>query len=164
MLVVGAIVAIVLISSSGSQPAKSAAPASGASAEAASGGSGATGAAGSHVTLNKSIRLSSPSGAATPSGAADVATVAGRQELALEAHKLPPTHGFDYVVWLYNSQGQFEALGKAPAVGSNGVLAPSAVELPQNADIYHQVIITKETSERPTHPGEIVLHGPFALH
>jgi hypothetical protein len=36
--------------------------------------------------------------------------------------------------------------------------------LPQNASSYHQLLITKETTEHPGQPGEAVLTGPFSLH
>jgi len=36
--------------------------------------------------------------------------------------------------------------------------------LPPNASLYHQLIVTRETSTHPAHPGPIVLSGTFALH
>jgi hypothetical protein len=36
--------------------------------------------------------------------------------------------------------------------------------LPTNAGLYHQLIVTRETSTHPSHPGEIVLRGTFGLH
>jgi hypothetical protein len=36
--------------------------------------------------------------------------------------------------------------------------------LPSNAANYHQMLLTRETSNSPTHPGPIVLSGAFSLH
>jgi hypothetical protein len=36
--------------------------------------------------------------------------------------------------------------------------------LPANAGRFRHMIVTRETSERPTKPGPIVLEGDFALH
>jgi hypothetical protein len=87
-----------------------------------------------------------------------------RYVIALAAEHLAPTQGFFYAAWLYNSPGQAYALGKAPSVSSNGQLKPVAQALPPSAGDYQQLLITKETSERPSQPGETVLSGPFSLH
>jgi hypothetical protein len=81
----------------------------------------------------------------------------------LAAEHLPPTSGFYYAVWLYNSPSSYEALSKSPPVRSDGRLQGGSL-LPSNAGSYHQMILTRETSERPTRPGPIVLRGSFALH
>jgi hypothetical protein len=36
--------------------------------------------------------------------------------------------------------------------------------LPADAAKYHEMIVTKETNERPTRPGQVVLRGSFGLH
>ena len=36
--------------------------------------------------------------------------------------------------------------------------------LPGNAGSYREMIVTRETSERPSTPGPIVLRGSFGLH
>ena len=56
-----------------------------------------------------------------------------------------------------------EALSKSPPVRSDGRMQGGSL-LPSNAASYHQMILTRETSERPTRPGPIVLRGSFALH
>ncbi len=73
-----------------------------------------------------------------------------------------PTHGFFYAVWLYNSPTSHEALSKSPPVGSSGTLQGGAL-LPANAGEYHTMLLTRETTDRPSHPGPIVLSGPFSL-
>ena len=66
-------------------------------------------------------------------------------------------------MWLYNNASSFEALSKSPPVGADGRLQGGSL-LPPNASNYNQMIITRETSQRPTSPGPIVLRGPFGLH
>ena len=163
---VAAIVAILLIGTSGSGTSKSASAPSGAASgdeHPASGSTGATGATGSAPKLDKQIRLSAADSSSQATGVVDVASVSGRHVLAIEAQRLPPADGFHYVLWLYSSPTQFEALGKA-TVGPNGELAAAAVELPPHAANFHEVILTKETGHSPSHPGEVVLRGDFALH
>jgi hypothetical protein len=81
----------------------------------------------------------------------------------LAAERLAASRGFFYAVWLYNSPGSFEALSKSPPVGSDGRLQGGAL-LPANAGNYHQMIVTRETNQRPGSPGPIVLRGEFSLH
>jgi hypothetical protein len=81
----------------------------------------------------------------------------------LAAEHLTPSNGFFYAIWLYNSPSSYEALSKSPPVGSDGRMQGGSL-LPSNAASYHQMILTRETTERPTHPGPIVLRGSFALH
>ena len=81
----------------------------------------------------------------------------------LAAEHLAPTQGFYYAVWLYNSPSSYEALSKSPPVRSDGRMQGGSL-LPSNAGSYHQMILTRETGERPTRPGPIVLRGSFALH
>ena len=35
--------------------------------------------------------------------------------------------------------------------------------LPANAGSYHKILLTRETSTKPSHPGPIVLSGSFSL-
>ncbi|MHB8492195.1 MAG: sigma factor-like helix-turn-helix DNA-binding protein [Solirubrobacteraceae bacterium] len=169
IIAIGVVVAILVTALSSEGPATrhpAGANAAGESqaAGSAGGGTSATGTtASTQGKLDATIRLSAPAGGKA-TGGADVGTVSGRYELAIAAERLAPTNGFNYVVWLYNSATQFEALGRAPAVGSNGVLPASAVSLPSSAGTYRQLIVTREPGEHPTHPGEIVLQGAFRLH
>jgi hypothetical protein len=158
LIVVAAVVAIVLASTSGGGSARAK---SGATAAAGTTGSSAAGAG--QVRLNKQIKLTPPSGGSAL-GAAAVLSESGRYVVALAAEHLRPTQGFFYAAWLYNSPSQAFALGKAPSVSSSGQLKPVAQALPENAGQYHQLLITKETNEHPSQPGETVLSGPFSLH
>ena len=80
----------------------------------------------------------------------------------LAAEKVPPTNGFFYAVWLYNSQNSFEALGKSPPVTADGRMQGGAL-LPDNAASFHRMIVTRETSNKPPHPGPIILSGSLKL-
>ena len=68
-----------------------------------------------------------------------------------------------YFVVIKAQRNSAEALSKSPQVGSDGRLQGGAL-LPANAANYRRMLLTRETSERPTHPGPIVLSGAFALH
>ena len=76
---------------------------------------------------------------------------------------MPPSSGFFYAVWLYNSPTSNEALGRSPTVSSDGRLQGGAL-LPADAAHYTRLVVTRETNEHPTRPGPIVLSGAFALH
>jgi len=160
LILVGAIVAIVVTSTSGGGASAGAKGQS----SAAVGSTGATGSTGtSQVHLNKQVKLTSPNGGSAV-GAAAVLSESGKYVLALAAEHLPASQGFFYAAWLYNSPTDAYPLGKAPSVSANGQLAPVAQALPESAGHFHQLILTRETSEHPTSPGETVLVGPFSLH
>jgi hypothetical protein len=80
----------------------------------------------------------------------------------LVAEKVPPTSGFFYALWLYNSPSSAEPLGKAPAVGSSHRLEGGGA-LPADAGAFHEVLLTRETSVHAAHPGPVVLRGRFSL-
>ena len=86
----------------------------------------------------------------------------GKHAFYISAEHLPPSKGFFYAVWLYNSPTSSRGLGRAPAVGASGRLEGGLL-LPSGAAKYHEMLLTKETTTTPTHPGTIVLKGPFAL-
>ena len=80
----------------------------------------------------------------------------------IAAEHLPPSSGFFYAVWLYNSPTSSVALGKIPPVSSNGQAQGGAL-LPANAGEYHEMLLTRETSEHASKPGPVVLSGTFSL-
>jgi hypothetical protein len=80
----------------------------------------------------------------------------------LAAEHLPPTSGFHYAAWLYNTPTDAYFLGGGTTVSSKGILK-AAQALPQNAAHYATIILTEEHEERPTQPGPIVLSGAFKL-
>jgi hypothetical protein len=113
-------------------------------------------------TVNKQIPLTSPDPASKAVGLAEVFSERGKHAFYIAAEHLPPSTGFFYAVWLYNSPTSALALSKSPAVSSNGRLQGGAL-LPATAGNYREMLLTRETSSRPTQPGPVVLRGAFSL-
>jgi hypothetical protein len=113
-------------------------------------------------TIDDSIVLKAPSAASKSVGAAYVLSKGSTLAFFIQAEHIPPAKGFYYAIWLYNSPTDFQPVTKSSAVGSNQRLEGIS-PLPTNARGFHSVLLTKETSKRPTHPGHIVLRGPFKL-
>ncbi len=161
-IVVAVIVAVVLIAGSGGGSSHSkTTPTSSASATTGSSATTATSTSGG-PTEDQRLTLTSPDPASKAAGVVEILSESGKHAFYLAAEHLPPSHGFFYAVWLYNSPSSHEALSKSPPVGSNGRLQGGAL-LPSNAGNFHTMLLTRETSERPTHPGPVVLSGPFSL-
>lgn len=114
-------------------------------------------------SLSKTIALTSIEPTLKANGTAYVLSQSGRRAFYVAARGLPASSGFFYAVWLYNSPSSSAPLGRAPTVGTDGRMEGGG-PLPTNAGNYNQLIITRETSTHPTHPGEIVLRGTFGLH
>jgi hypothetical protein len=114
---------------------------------------------------DKRITLSSPDSSSTSAGVAEVLSEGNQYAIYLAAQHLPQSKGkgFFYAVWLYNSPSSFEAVSRAPDVGSNGSVQGGAL-LPKDAAKYHTMLLTRETASTPTKPGPVVLRGAFALH
>ena len=113
-------------------------------------------------TVGPQLPLTSPSPSSKSSGAVVVLSEKGKRAFYIEAQNLPSTRGFYYAIWLYNSPTNAKALSRSPAVGSNHKLAGGSA-LPANAGSYHEILLTRETESRPTHPGKIVLRGAFRV-
>jgi hypothetical protein len=114
-------------------------------------------------TEDKRLSLTSPDPASKAVGVVEILSEGTKRAFYIAAEHLPPTRGFFYAVWLYNSPTSEQALSRSPAVGSSGRLQGGAL-LPANAGEYHKMLLTRETNERPTRPGPTVLSGTFALH
>jgi hypothetical protein len=160
------VVAVVLISSGGGK--KSASHTSTSTGTSTTGtsttGTSTTASTGkSKVNLNKTITLSPAESTLKATGKALVLSESGRYAFYIAARGLPPSSGFFYAVWLYNSPSSAKPLGRAPTVSAEGNMEGGG-PLPTNAANYGQLIITRETSTHPTQPGPIVMSGPFALH
>jgi hypothetical protein len=112
-------------------------------------------------TEDKRLSLTSP-GHGKAAGVVEILSEGSKRAFYLAAEHLPPSKGFFYAVWLYNSPTSHQALGRSPAVASNGRLQGGAL-LPANAGEYHTILLTREINERPARPGPTVLSGPFAL-
>lgn len=162
---VAAIVAavIILIVNSGGSSNKDNATVSSPSSTAGTGTATTTGPSGStgpHIDAQINLSPVSPSSKAL--AVANVISQGNQRAFALQAQGLDPTSGFAYAVWLYNSPGDALALGFAPAVKADGRMQAVGA-LPANVAHYRQLILTKETTARPTKPGTIVLAGALSL-
>jgi len=101
----------------------------------------------------------------SPNGAHSVGEVfilqeGSRRAYYIAAVGLPPTEGFFYALWLYNSPTDSRPLNRTPKVTSNGKLAGGAL-LPPGAEKYKEMLLTRETQVSPTpkKPGPVVLQG-----
>jgi hypothetical protein len=167
------VVAVVLITGGGGSSSHTASTSESASSTGTSSttpkSSGATGAAstgststGTGPTEVKRLTLTSPEPGSKAVGAVEILSEGSKHAFYLAAEHLPPSTGFFYAVWLYNSPTSHEAVSKSPPVTSSGTLQGGAL-LPANASDYHTMLLTRETTDRPSHPGPIVLSGPFSL-
>lgn len=95
-------------------------------------------------------------------GGIDVLSEGSKRAFYIEVEHLPPSRGFFYALWLYNSPHSFLPLSKSPPVGSNKRLAGGAL-LTAAAANYREILLTRETSTHPTHPGHVVMRGPFSV-
>jgi hypothetical protein len=159
------VVAVVLIAKGGGGGSHSS---SNSTAETETGTTSSTGSTGTQTGKakeDKRITLSSPDSASKSAGVAEVLSEGKQYAIYLAAQHLPQSKGkgFFYAVWLYNSATSFEAVSRAPEVGSNGSVQGGAL-LPKDAGKYHTMLLTRETASTPTKPGPVVLTGPFALH
>jgi hypothetical protein len=154
-IVVAIVVAVILISTSGGKGSST-------NTNTSSSKATTTTSAGK-PSLNKTISLSSPDPELKATGTAYVLSESGRSAFYITAQGLPPSSGFFYAVWLYNSPSSSTPLGRASSVGSDGRMQ-GGNPLPTNASLYHQLIVTREASTHPSHPGPIALRGTFALH
>jgi hypothetical protein len=116
---------------------------------------------GSKAKVTNQITLSPPEPSSKSIGIAEVLAEGSQHAIYVAAEHLPPTHGFVYVLWLYNSSSSAQAIGKT-TVNSTGRMQAGAL-LPANAGDYHQLLLTRETVEQPTQPNHTVLSGAFAL-
>jgi hypothetical protein len=151
-LLVAVIVAVILITGGGSSHAHKS------TASTAS----ATKSTGTGPKVNQRLTLKSPNPGSTTIAVVEILSEAGKRAFYVAAENLPPSRGFYYAIWLYNSPSSSEPLSRSPTVGSNERLAGGAL-LPANAGNYHEMLVTRETSSRPTHPGPVVLSGAFSL-
>jgi hypothetical protein len=159
-ILAGVIVAVILLTGSGgsSQGRSSSGP-----GHAATGASGPTAASTTKPIENKRITLTPTNPSSNAIGVAEVLSEGNKYAFFLAAEHLAPSRGFFYAVWLYNSPTSHEPVSRGPNVGANGRLQGGAL-LPADAGRYHTMLLTRETSTTPTHPGPVVLSGAFALH
>jgi sigma-70-like protein len=112
--------------------------------------------------VTQRLTIKSPDPRSRSIGVVEILTESGKRAFYIAAEHLPPSKGFFYAIWLYNSPSSSLPLSKSPPVGSNERLAGGAL-LPATAGEYREILLTRETSEHPTHPGHVILRGPFSL-
>jgi hypothetical protein len=160
-VIAAVVIIVVLLTSGGGSHGRARRPATGA------GGSATTSTSGTSATPRASetrrLTLTSPNPGGKAVGVAAVLQEGSTYAFYLAAERLAPSQGFFYAVWLYNSPSSYEALSRSPPVRSDGRLQGGAL-LPANAGNYHQMIVTRETNQRPGSPGPIVLRSEFGLH
>jgi Sigma-70, region 4 len=154
-ILIAVIVAVVLLTSGGGSSTKTSSTPTTAAA-------GTSTAAKKGPTVTARLALHSPNPASRSVGVVDVLTEGGKRAFFIEAQHLPASRGFFYAIWLYNSHTSALPLSRSPAVGSSHKLAGGAL-LPANAGDFREMLVTKETAGHPTHPGHVVLRGPFRL-
>lgn len=137
----------------------------GATGSGATGPTGATGPSSSVSTHSKALPLTPPAASGSKAlGVAYVLSEKGQRAFYVFTKGLPtPATGSFYAVWLEGSSGAAAyPLGSLPAAGSDGLIEGGG-PLPENASSYTRIIVTLETSHKPSHPGPTVLGGKFAL-
>lgn len=158
---VAVIVAVVVLVSSGGSGTST-----GKSAHKASTHTTATGAtsakSGKTPAVTSQLTLTATEPGSKAIGLAEVLAEGSQHAIIVAAEHLAPSNGFYYLVWLYNSPTNATPIGRAPTVGSNGRLQGGAL-LPSDAGAYEHILITRETSSRPSKPGPAVLEGKFSL-
>jgi hypothetical protein len=153
LIVAAAVVAVVLITTSGASSHHHAGTAAGTTS---------TATASSHPVETKRIPMTTGNRSSKTVGLMWIVQENNKYGYLFAAEHLPPSHGFFYALWLYNSPSNAQALNRVPTVGSSGQVQGAQV-LPTNAANYHHVILTRETSGNPARPGPVVLKGEFAL-
>jgi hypothetical protein len=162
-IVVVVVVAVILLTSGGKGSGANTNPSAAASATTGTTSTSSTSSSAAKPRIDKKLTLSAVQPESQAGGEAYVLSDGSRHAFYVAAHGLPPSHGFFYAVWLYNSPSSSAPLGRAPSVGSNGRLEGGG-PLPNNASDYAKLIVTHETSTHAHTPGTIVLSGAFALH
>ncbi len=164
-IVVVIVIAVIIVSSSGGKGSTPTTTA-GTSATTTTTGTGTSSTSTANApkaTLDSTIRLSSGEPSVNATGVAYVLSEGSRRAFYVTAQGLPPSNGFFYAVWLYNSPSNAKPLGRASSVGSNGQMQ-GGNPLPSDAGDYAKFIVTRETSTHPKEPGPTVLSGSFTLH
>jgi hypothetical protein len=167
------VVAIIIATSGGSNNSSSTPPAAAATTPATTGSTtpttstSTTPATGTSTTATQvvaQLTLTTPNGAKTPTGRAEIVKDGAQEGIVIVGAGVPAnTKHNAYAVWLSNGGSQNHLLGFVnPAVKSDGKLQTAGV-LPANAASYKEVLVTVETQPKPKAPGTIVLQGALSL-
>jgi hypothetical protein len=105
------------------------------------------------------VRLAAPSGMSTATGEAAISKTNGATSMQIDVHQVHGAHGH-YGLWLYSNPGHQHFLGfdVGPALSPHDTLY-GAASCPRNYRSYRELLITRQTSSKPTAPGTIVLEG-----
>ncbi len=150
-IVIVVIVAVVLLSSGGGSSGTSTGTGTGASTTASTGahttststsGTKSSSTTGSKASVTNQITLTPPEPSSKSIGIAEILAEGTQHAIYVAAEHIPPTHGFFYVLWLYNSPSSAQAIGKT-TVNSTARMQAGAL-LPANAGDYHQLLLTRE--------------------
>ena len=166
-IVVVVVVVVVLLTSSGGSSTSTGTSASattsahGHTTSSSTAGTKSSSTTGTKARVTNQLTLTPPESSSKSIGIAEILAEGSQHAIYVAAEHLPPTHGFFYVLWLYNSPSSAQAIGKT-TVGSTARLQAGAL-LPANAGDYRQLLLTRETVERPSQPGPTVLSGAFGL-
>ena len=113
--------------------------------------------------IEAQLNLQPPQG--TESDAAGVAVVATQGEqrvMQLIAQGLQQANrNRFYAIWLYTSQEKARNLGFPDPQPDKQGRMQAQFALPDNADEFSELVITRETQAEPKQPGEIVLRSPL---
>jgi hypothetical protein len=154
--IVAAVVAAVVLLTGGSGSSK---PGAGASAAVKTSSTATK----TGPTIDDQIKLAPTDHGSHTTGVVYVLSEGSKRAFFIQVQHIPATKGFYYAVWLYNSHTSELPLSKSPAVGSSHSFAGGS-SLPSNSGEFHEILLTRETNAHPTHPGPVVLRGPFSLH
>lgn len=110
------------------------------------------------------FNLTSPTGTKSPVGVAQVVKQGTSLGIVIVAKGVAANNHNAYAVWLSNgTPAGSKLLGFVnPAVKTDGALRTAGV-LPSGASSYKQVLITAETTAKPTAPGQVLLQGALSL-
>ncbi|MGH2913319.1 MAG: RNA polymerase sigma factor [Solirubrobacteraceae bacterium] len=162
-IVVAVVVAVILITSgSGGKSSGSGASTSSSTTGTHTTSTSTSASSGAKPKIDKKITLAAVEPSLKASGEAYVLSEGKRRAFYVTARGLPPSQGFFYAVWLYNSPSSSAPLGRSPTVGADGKLEGGG-PLPSNARDYAKIVVSRETSTHATRPTQIVLSGDFAL-
>jgi len=148
--------------SSGSTSTATTTPSTTSSTTSGKSGAGKSGSGKAAAPLTATLPLTPPDTTSKALGLVEVIAEGDEHAFILAAEHLPPTSGFHYAAWLYNTPTDAYFLGGGTTVSSKGTLK-AAQALPANAAHYATIILTEEHEERPKQPGPIVLSGAFKL-
>jgi hypothetical protein len=161
---VGIVVALIILVLTGTlgdnkdDPTDNAAVTTSTATTATSTGTSTTG----QTTVEAQINLRPPGGGSKALGVANIVRQDGKRAIAIIAQDLPA--GSRYALWLYSSPEKARRLGFFPPVSGSGSAKgrlQGLVEAPDDLSEYQELVVTRETSDSPSRPGQIVLRGPI---